>query len=329
MKELINVVENNGKQAVDARELHMALEVGRDFSTWIKDRIDKYGFEAGEDYFKLEGFLPDLAKTSDDKEVFTESGENLGGRPKIDYLLSINMAKEIALVENNEIGRKIRRYLIKVEEAWNNPDMVLHRAAQMSGLAYKDAVECAIDNTVEEFKEITMGMVICPFPGGSGKPVRVKRYSTTKGGRVYVLTYDNKTINRHILAYNADGEFAGEGIAKERRDGTPIGEGFSQFGDLHEKKLGKTHSVVWNAPIDDYLNWKAEIIKEKCLKEALPVLPALEDKLALGETATGNSVAETTFYEKNDDDDFAVRPCSRPDIEAILEAREKERDMLA
>lgn len=97
---------------VNARDLHSVLKVGRDFSNWIKDRIQKYGFSEGKD------FSPNLAKTS---------GEN-GGRPSIEYILSLSMAKELAMVENNEIGRAIRLRLIKIEEAWNQEDMVVARA---------------------------------------------------------------------------------------------------------------------------------------------------------------------------------------------------------
>jgi phage anti-repressor protein len=116
MNELIKVVEKDGKQAVSARDLHEALEVGRDFSNWIKDRIEKYGFVEGEDY------SPNLANRSD----------GLPGKPRIDYLLSAGMAKEIAIVENNEKGREVRRYLIKLEEAWNSPEMVVQRAIQLT-----------------------------------------------------------------------------------------------------------------------------------------------------------------------------------------------------
>jgi phage anti-repressor protein len=118
MNELINVVERNGEQAVRARDLHEALGVKRAFSTWTKDRIEKYGFVEEED------FLPNLE-------------ESTGGRPGTDYLLSVGMAKEIAIVENNEKGREIRRYLIKTEEAWNSPEAVVQRALQVSGTALR------------------------------------------------------------------------------------------------------------------------------------------------------------------------------------------------
>jgi anti-repressor protein len=120
MKELLKL-DDKGNQTVSARELHAALEVGRDFSTWIKERIEKYGFVEGSD------FSPD-------------SGKSTGGRPSVDYLLTISVAKEIAVVENNAQGRAIRRYLIKVEEAWNTPELVAARALKWadSQLKLKD-----------------------------------------------------------------------------------------------------------------------------------------------------------------------------------------------
>jgi phage anti-repressor protein len=146
--ELIKVVERDDKQAVSARDLHGILEVGRDFSNWIKDRIEKYGFAEGEDYSpnlanRSDG-LPDLGKSTGENLIPRHGSEDFcspnlaskstgrGGHNKIDYLLSVGMAKEIAIVENNEKGREIRRYLIKVEEAWNSPEMVVRRAVQLT-----------------------------------------------------------------------------------------------------------------------------------------------------------------------------------------------------
>jgi len=113
MNEFLKLEERGGRETVDARGLHAALGVARDFSTWIKDRIEKYGFQEGKD------FSPNL-------------GESTGGRPGIEYALTLSMAKELATVENNDAGRAIRRYLIQVEEAWNTPKMVMARAVQVA-----------------------------------------------------------------------------------------------------------------------------------------------------------------------------------------------------
>jgi len=83
----------------DARTLHAFLEVGRDFTNWIRARIAKYGFEEKQDF-----------------EVFAKTGENpQGGRPVTEYHLTLDMAKELSMVENNPKGREARRYFIAME----------------------------------------------------------------------------------------------------------------------------------------------------------------------------------------------------------------------
>ncbi len=114
-------------QLVDARLLHQFLEVGKDFSTWIKGRIAEFEFVENEDYLLAKtgeqvhfdspslanrtlteagGFSPNLGKTS-----------NQGGRPTTDYLLTLDMAKELAMVERTPKGRQARRYFIECEKA--------------------------------------------------------------------------------------------------------------------------------------------------------------------------------------------------------------------
>lgn len=85
----------------DARALHAGLHVGRDFSNWIKGRIAKYGFQAGVDF----DCSPDLA-----------SKPKRGGYNALTYRVTLDMAKELAMVENNEVGRTVRRYFIWLEK---------------------------------------------------------------------------------------------------------------------------------------------------------------------------------------------------------------------
>ena len=87
-------------ETVNARDLHRFLEIGKDFSSWIKERIDQYGFEPDKDFV----------------EVFTKSGENSsGGRPRRDYHISLDMAKELSMVERNDKGKQARQYFIECE----------------------------------------------------------------------------------------------------------------------------------------------------------------------------------------------------------------------
>lgn len=95
------MITRTGQKVSDGRMLHEQLGAGKDFSTWMKDRIEKYDFVENTDFVLL-----------------TNSGEqrSRGGHNRIDYILTINMAKELAMLENNDIGKKVRKYLIAVEE---------------------------------------------------------------------------------------------------------------------------------------------------------------------------------------------------------------------
>ena len=85
-------VEHEGQPRFDARSLHAWLGAKWAFSHWIKTRIETYGFEEGADYLRISAKI--------------KPGR---GRNRTDYLLSRDMAKELAMVENNEIGRKTRQ----------------------------------------------------------------------------------------------------------------------------------------------------------------------------------------------------------------------------
>ena len=112
MNELIRI-DNDNK--VSGRELHDFLEVGRDFTNWMKQMIG-YGFNEHADY-----------------EVYSKNGENpSGGRPSVDYRMTIEMAKEICMLQRTDRGKQARQYFIQVENDWNSPDKIMARALVMS-----------------------------------------------------------------------------------------------------------------------------------------------------------------------------------------------------
>lgn len=94
--ELLIVVQGDST-FVSATLLHARLSIETRFNDWIHRRIKEYGFQEGEDFYS------NLSKST-------------GGRKPIDYLLTMDMAKELAMVERNEIGRQIRRYFILKEK---------------------------------------------------------------------------------------------------------------------------------------------------------------------------------------------------------------------
>ena len=112
MTELIKVNYDNDRPTVSGRDLHGFLEVGSEYSHWFK-RMCEYGFSEGIDF----------------SSFMTES---TGGRPATDHQLTLEMAKEIAMLQRNERGKQARQYFIQLEAAWNTPEMVMSRALKMA-----------------------------------------------------------------------------------------------------------------------------------------------------------------------------------------------------
>jgi len=95
-------VEGGAIHTVNARDLHAVLQVGRDYSSWFNGRVNQYGFQINSDFIVLAG-----------------SGENqngTGGRPAVEHHISLDMAKELSMVENNPAGMAARRYFIEAEK---------------------------------------------------------------------------------------------------------------------------------------------------------------------------------------------------------------------
>jgi phage anti-repressor protein len=109
MKELIRIIPsqigNDTTPTCSARELHSFLEVGRDFTTWIKGRIERHGYVKGKD-FEIVEFLSSTA------------GGSSKARPQIshDYIVTTDMGKELSMLEENGKGRLARRYFIHHEK---------------------------------------------------------------------------------------------------------------------------------------------------------------------------------------------------------------------
>ncbi|EBW8860928.1 antA/AntB antirepressor family protein [Salmonella enterica subsp. enterica serovar Muenchen] len=103
------VIGSQKTSTVSARALHKAPGVGRDFTHWIKGRIKRYGFIEGVDYVVVENL-------SSPKRASAKSRQ----QTEHDYLISLNMGKEAAMVERPEQGRAVRRYFIRCEEELHN-----------------------------------------------------------------------------------------------------------------------------------------------------------------------------------------------------------------
>ncbi len=113
MNELIKVTYENDNPTVSARDLHEFLEIDTRYNDWFK-RMCEYGFSEGTDFYSI------LSKT------------NVTGRPSYDHALTIDMAKELCMLQRNEKGKQARQYFITLEKKWNTPELVFARALKLA-----------------------------------------------------------------------------------------------------------------------------------------------------------------------------------------------------
>lgn len=127
MNELIKINYETETPTVSARDLYTGLEIKSNFTTWF-DRMSEYGFE-------------------DTKDFFPKKEESTGGRPAVDYEISVDMAKQICMIQRSEKGKQYRQYFLDLEKAWNTPEQVFARALRMA------------DKEIEKLKNNNTGLM--------------------------------------------------------------------------------------------------------------------------------------------------------------------------
>ena len=117
MNEVIKVTLNdNHEPVVSGRQLHEALGVNSNYTTWF-DRMTDYGFTENEDYVLLSNFGNQTGR---------------GGHNKVDHIIKLDMAKEIAMIQRTDKGKEVRQYFIQVEKDFNSPEKIMARALLMA-----------------------------------------------------------------------------------------------------------------------------------------------------------------------------------------------------
>ena len=129
MNEIIKINYDTEQPTVSARDLHEGLEINTRFNDWFP-RMVEYGFSEGKDFYSK------MSKTSD-----------TGGRPAIEYDITVDMAKQICMLQRTEKGRQYRQYFIDLEKAWNTPEQVFARALKMA------------DTTIEKLKSNNVALL--------------------------------------------------------------------------------------------------------------------------------------------------------------------------
>ena len=108
--------EHDGSVAVLGRDLHEFLEINTPYKQWF-DRMSEYGFEENQDY----GAIAQKCVTAQGNS-FTQT----------EHVMTLDMAKEISMIQRNEKGKQARQYFIQIEKAWNSPEMIMKRALQIA-----------------------------------------------------------------------------------------------------------------------------------------------------------------------------------------------------
>lgn len=178
MNELIKIerrkIGNEEINAVSARDLHKFLGVGKDFSTWLKNRIGEYNFVENTDFI-----------------VFPKIGENLpSGRPLIEYYVSIDMAKELCMVEKNDKGKEARKYFIECEKKLKSL-MITPKDYPSALRALADEVE-AKEKLAKELEEAKPKIEFCDYVTKHADSVRVGDYAKILSDSTGIVIGPNK-----------------------------------------------------------------------------------------------------------------------------------------
>lgn len=238
MNELIKLtpqtLNDTEVNTVNARELHEFLESRQDFSTWIKKRIKNYNFVENQDFMLLHKKMEQVS----------------GSKHLIEYYISLDMAKELSMVERNERGKQARRYFIECEKQLQQtlkPMSEMEMIHVMSGEVIKiqNRLE-QVEQKVEELSDISEFYDRLMSDEGL--------YTSTQMGSLFNLSAKafNDKLKEHKIAY------------KTTQEGRTYMVFYSQYKDSN---LGQV--VLWNRRNGSF---------GSCLKFRLNIIPLLEKK---------------------------------------------------
>ena len=211
---IIKVDDTN--MTISARDLHDALEIETRFNVWFP-RMTEYGFTEGSDYRRV-----------------SQICDTPGGKQEVtDYQISIDMAKEICMIQRTEKGREVRKYFLDLEKAWNTPEQIMARALRMADktiASLQDQVrQISAENEVMKPKALFADAVATAdtsiLIGDLAKLIRQNGYDIGQN-RLFGWLRDNGYLVKHGDAYNMPTQKSmdlGLFEVKERTIGNPDG----------------------------------------------------------------------------------------------------------
>lgn len=214
MNELItvNYDENNDRPTVMGRDLHKALGIKTEYKKWF-DRMTEYGFTENEDYVKVT-----------QKCLTSSTGQNI-----TDHQLTIDMAKEICMIQRSEKGKQFRQYFIEVEKRWNDPEAIMARALKIANNKIG-----LLEGTVKEQEE-----------------------------KIEILDNENKILSSEVLEW-ADRKLINAIV--RRYASKACGGNFANAWTNFKKELLYKYGINLNSRITHYLNEKGKKTKPSTLK---------------------------------------------------------------
>ena len=191
MNELIKITTNEvGEPTVLGRELHEFLGVETPYRIWFP-RMIEYGFTEGKDFNPYKNVR------------VGEEGNREVARELTDHLLTIDMAKEICMIQRTEVGKKARQYFIQVEKDYNSPEKIMARALR---IAEKELSTLKLDVERMKPKEIFADSVASSHTsiliGELAKILKANGYETGQKRLFEILRQDGFLIKRNGSDFN-------------------------------------------------------------------------------------------------------------------------------
>ncbi|MQS97008.1 antA/AntB antirepressor family protein [Companilactobacillus halodurans] len=204
--------DEQGNILVSGRDLHGFLEVGKDFSTWFKD-MTNYGFEEGKDFTPI-------------------SGKSNGGRPRTEYAMTLDMAKEISMIQRNDKGKQARQYFIEVEKEYKQNQIDVNELSpelKMFNQIFQTVAANELENKKLNHKVDNIAEIVSLNTTDWRKTSQsiIKKIAITQGGyeayrdvakSIYDETDKRAGSNLKTRLTNLRKNMALEGASKSKRD---------------------------------------------------------------------------------------------------------------
>lgn len=196
-----------GEKVVIGRELHERLKIGKDYSTWFKDMCG-YGFAEGKEFSPFSG----------------ETSEQ-GGRPRIEHILTLDMAKHIAMIQRTPQGKEIRDKLISLETRVQelSPELRLLINLEMRQKEQDRAI-AEVNQRVDDIKDV---VALNPQSWREEARKLIVRIAQSMGGNEYIrdvqaeifgLVDERAGVSLATRLTNKRRRMADEGVCKSKRD---------------------------------------------------------------------------------------------------------------